>query len=229
MSGAIGLRHEHLDVPADDTLRAVAEEAFGGRIEGFDGAVLVCADDPAHGIVHDQAQALFPVALRLRTGADFDQQPAVEPDDGDGDQGKHRQQPQAEANGRRLPLDALPKILFVDLMNTQPGPFQHRYGLEGGPVVDFHPLVRFRRAQPRPAGPFRNLQFRFILVDDGAQLCQSGGFFLGHANRLEVGGGGAQRLYVALDRGDQTVILAKNEVLEFVNETAVTERRPDLR
>jgi hypothetical protein len=46
MLRSVGLRHHHPDIPTENFGGTVAEQAFGGRIEGFDQALLVDGDDP---------------------------------------------------------------------------------------------------------------------------------------------------------------------------------------
>ena len=51
VSVAVGLGHEQVDIAAYDLFGRIAENALGGRVERFDGAVLVDGGDTVDGVV----------------------------------------------------------------------------------------------------------------------------------------------------------------------------------
>ena len=53
---AVGRRHEHGDVRAQQLLRAIAEKPLGGGIHRLDDAVTVDGDDGVHGRIQERAQ-----------------------------------------------------------------------------------------------------------------------------------------------------------------------------
>src|SRR5262249_32073548 len=71
---AVGVRHQHPDVLADDLAGRVAEQPLHRRVDGFDHAPLVNSDDAVDDVVQDRADAglTLPQRLfRLLAGGDF--------------------------------------------------------------------------------------------------------------------------------------------------------------
>jgi len=64
----VRLRHQHLDVAADDLLGGIAEQAFRRRIEAEDRAALVDGDQPVEDGAHHRAQEHLGVLLALAVG-----------------------------------------------------------------------------------------------------------------------------------------------------------------
>jgi hypothetical protein len=94
----VGLRHQHIDVPADHLITAIAKEPFGSPVEALDGAMFINRDDAVHSGIEDCRRLGFGITERRperrrygipvsEGGPEGSQRPCHPPRGRNGDQG----------------------------------------------------------------------------------------------------------------------------------------------